>query len=75
MFPGIAKRFDASVRWHSRHNPGVEPLFGVFWNLCINAWFPGGRRIHTTPHSDSKNPVAVCVLLVYVLPGCELFAI
>ena len=71
IFPGIADRFNRSAEWHKEHNPGVEPMFGLFWNLCINAWFPGGRRIHTTPHSDSKNPVGVCILLVYVLPGCE----
>lgn len=68
MFPGVALRFTESAHWHQKQY-GIEPLFGLFWNLCINAVFPGQRRIHCAPHVDSKNIVGVCALLIYQIPG------
>ena len=70
VFPGVAERFDKCSQWHKER--GVEPLFGVYWNLCINAAFPNQVRIHCGPHADRKNIVGICTLLVYELPGCEL---
>ncbi|KAF8960543.1 hypothetical protein BDZ97DRAFT_1665701 [Flammula alnicola] len=67
-FPGVAKRFLESAAWHKdKHH--VEPLFGLFWNLCINGMFEGQRRIHCLPHADSKNIVGICVLVIYEIPG------
>ncbi|KAI0060521.1 hypothetical protein BV25DRAFT_1839581 [Artomyces pyxidatus] len=68
MFPGVAKRFRECAAWHKEEN-GIEPLFGLFWNLCINGLFPGQGRIHTLPHADSKNPISVCAVMVYTLPN------
>ncbi|KDR72454.1 hypothetical protein GALMADRAFT_143286 [Galerina marginata CBS 339.88] len=67
-FPGVAARFLLSAAWH-KENYGIEPSFGLFWNLCINAMFQGQRRIHCLPHADFKNVVGVCVLVIYELPG------
>ncbi|KAJ7220740.1 hypothetical protein GGX14DRAFT_431909 [Mycena pura] len=66
VFPGVATRFLADAEWHWRRY-GIKPMFGLFWNLCLNAWFPGQRRIHCRPHADKKNQIGVCVLLIYVL--------
>jgi hypothetical protein len=68
MFPGVAERFEHSAQWH-REQFGIEPLFGAYWNLCINAAFPKQRRIHCIPHVDRKNIVGVCALFVYECPG------
>ncbi|KAJ7359399.1 hypothetical protein DFH08DRAFT_647599, partial [Mycena albidolilacea] len=66
IFPGVAARFLADAKWHKKRY-GIEPMFGLFWNLCLNAWFPGQGRIHCDPHADKKNQIGVCVLLIYVL--------
>jgi hypothetical protein len=71
MFPGVAKRFEQCTEWHkSKHK--FKPLFGCFFNLCINGIFPnsGINCIHCCLHLDFKNIVGVCVLLVYQDP-CE----
>ena len=68
MFPGVAERVEKSAAWHER-TYGIKPLFGVFWNLCINALFPGQKRVHCLPHTDSKNIVGVCLLAIYLAPG------
>jgi hypothetical protein len=53
----------------SHQEQGIVLLFGVYWNLCINAAFSGQLNIHCTPHIDRKNIVGICTLLVYELPG------
>ncbi|KAF7339086.1 hypothetical protein MVEN_01985000 [Mycena venus] len=68
LFPGIAARFLADAQWH-KGRYGIAPMFGLFWNLCLNACFRGRRRIHCGPHADRKNQIGVCVLLIYVLKG------
>ncbi|KAJ7819234.1 hypothetical protein B0H13DRAFT_1738745 [Mycena leptocephala] len=66
VFPGVAARFKSDAKFHKeRYN--IEPRFGLFWNLCLNAWFRGQRRIHCGPHADRKNQIGVCLLLIYVL--------
>lgn len=69
-FPGIAQRYHEASQWFAK-NQGLVSLFGLFWNLCINATFEGQSRVHCRPHTDSKNVVGVCALLVYVRPGGE----
>lgn len=69
FFPGVADRFKRCVDWHQQKYPDIQPLFGCFWNLCINGMFLGQHRIHCGPHADVKNIVGVCLLMVYVLPG------
>ena len=64
MFPGVAQRFRKCADWHQK-TYGFGPLFGLFFNLCINTCFPGQRRVHCAPHADSKNIVGVCVLVIY----------
>lgn len=68
IFPGIAKRFNESAKWH-KETYNIEPFFGLFWNLCLNGLFIGQKRIHCLPHADSKNIVGVCILAIYLLPG------
>ncbi|KAJ3564788.1 hypothetical protein NP233_g8060 [Leucocoprinus birnbaumii] len=67
-FPGAATRFKRAAQLLKEKN-GPQPLFGLFWNLCINAAFNGQRRVHCKPHADKKNVVGVCALLVYTIPG------
>jgi hypothetical protein len=50
VFPGVARHFDESVKWFQEQ--GIEPLFGVYWNLCINATFQKQPQIHCDPHVD-----------------------
>ncbi|KAJ7168602.1 hypothetical protein C8R46DRAFT_860102, partial [Mycena filopes] len=66
MFPGVAARFLADAEWHEKRY-GIKPMFGLFWNLCLNAWFYNQRRVQCGPHADKKNQIGVCVLLIYVL--------
>ncbi|KAK6984027.1 hypothetical protein R3P38DRAFT_2663054 [Favolaschia claudopus] len=68
VFPGVAERFRADAAWHKQRH-GIEPMFGLFWNFCLNVVLPGQRRIHCDPHADMKNQIGVCVLLIYLLEG------
>ncbi|KAJ7186931.1 hypothetical protein C8R46DRAFT_1206918 [Mycena filopes] len=70
MFPGVAKRFLEDAKWHEERY-GIKPMFGLFWNFCLNAWFEKQKRIHCDPHADMKNQIGVCVLLIYVLRGAN----
>lgn len=69
-YPGVVARFLLSAAWHKEHN-GIEPHFGYFWNMCINGIFKGVERVHCLPHADAKNPVAICALYIYCMPGCK----
>ena len=73
-FPAVAKRYRESAAWH-KATYGIEPLFGGFWNFCLNGIFEGHDRIQCRPHADAKNPVGICVLMVYVLPGGEYLSV
>ena len=67
MFPGVAECVETSAAWHEE-NHGIKPLFGVFWNLCINAplFDKGINNVVCDAHCDSKNGgVLVCAVLVY----------
>ncbi|KAJ7694364.1 hypothetical protein B0H17DRAFT_1132005 [Mycena rosella] len=66
VFPGIAHQFKQDAKWHEERY-GINPLFGLFWNLCFNAWFHNQRSIHCGPHADKKNQVGICLLLIYIL--------
>ncbi|KAJ2911712.1 hypothetical protein MD484_g8699, partial [Candolleomyces efflorescens] len=68
FFPSIALRYQRCADWH-HSKYGVRPLFGLFWNFCINGIFPDQTRVHTDPHADPKNVVGVCIIFVYVKPG------
>ncbi|KAF8176786.1 hypothetical protein BJ912DRAFT_797408, partial [Pholiota molesta] len=68
IFPGVAERFLRSAQWH-KEKYGIAPLFDLFWNFCINGLFPGQKRVHCRPHTDAKNVVGVCVLVIYQTPG------
>ncbi len=69
-YPGVVARFQKSAAWH-KERYGIKPHFGYFWNMCINGIFPGMDRVHCLPHADAKNPIGICVLYVYCLPGCK----
>ncbi|KAJ2912687.1 hypothetical protein MD484_g7727, partial [Candolleomyces efflorescens] len=70
FFPNVAERYQRCADWH-KAKYGVSPLFGLFWNFCINGIFPDQLRIHTVPHGDPKNVIGACVIFVYVKPGFE----
>ncbi|KAJ7659874.1 hypothetical protein B0H17DRAFT_1145252 [Mycena rosella] len=42
VVPGIAHQFKQDAKWHEECY-GIKPLFGLFWNLCFNAWFHDQR--------------------------------
>ncbi|PPQ98313.1 hypothetical protein CVT26_013513, partial [Gymnopilus dilepis] len=68
IFPGVALRAVKSAVWHEARN-GIKPLFGLYWNFCINGMFHGQKRIFTSPHADAKNIVGICAVVVYAIPG------
>ncbi|KAJ7712471.1 hypothetical protein B0H14DRAFT_3637846, partial [Mycena olivaceomarginata] len=68
FFPGLCARMEEEARLH-----GIQPLFGYFWNLCVNACFEGQRAIMTDPHADSKNQIGVCLMLIYTLKSAKNF--
>ncbi|KAJ7749511.1 hypothetical protein DFH07DRAFT_702940, partial [Mycena maculata] len=72
VFPGVAARLRKDAEWHEEKY-GIKPLFGLFWNLCLNTWFEGQSNIRCGPHADKKNQVGVCLLLVYVLENGKNF--
>ncbi|KAL1682149.1 hypothetical protein EV122DRAFT_204179, partial [Schizophyllum commune] len=65
-FPGVARRFREGISVIEREY-GVKPLFGLFFNFCLNAARPGEvERVHCLPHADYKNlALAVCLVFVY----------
>ena len=70
-FPGVAERLEEVAQvW--KQTRGLEPMFGLFWNFCINGIYPDMQRVHCAPHADRQNFLGVCVIQVYCLPGCEL---
>ena len=52
---------------------GITPLFGNFFNFCVNAprYDKGIRRVNCFPHVDWKNlAIFVCIVFVYgMLPN------
>lgn len=71
-FPGVKDRFEKSKAWHKKEYD-IDPMFGVFWNFCLNGLFFDQPRVHCRPHADSKNPISVCALMTYILKGCKCF--
>ncbi|KAL1711555.1 hypothetical protein EV715DRAFT_163134, partial [Schizophyllum commune] len=65
-FPGVAKRFRNGISMIEK-TYGIKPLYGLFFNFCLNAARPGAvERVHCMPHADFKNlALAVCVVFVY----------
>ncbi|KAJ7631806.1 hypothetical protein B0H17DRAFT_1150119 [Mycena rosella] len=55
VLPGIAHQFKQDAKWHEERY-GIKSLLGLFWNLCLNAWFHDQRSIHCGPHADKKKP-------------------
>jgi len=66
VFPGVAASFEKEAAWYYKEYK-IKPLFGLFWNFCLNAALKGQRRVHCDPHADRKNRIGVCALLIYVL--------
>lgn len=68
VFPGVAAQFRKDAEVHRKAHK-IEPMFGLFWTFCLNAYFPGQDRVHCLPHADKKNQIGVCVVLTYALPS------
>ncbi|KAJ7845546.1 hypothetical protein B0H14DRAFT_2584670 [Mycena olivaceomarginata] len=67
VFPGVAEEFRNDAAAHYQRH-GIRPMFGLFWNFCLNTYFPGQERVHCLPDSDKKNQIGVYVVLTYALP-------
>jgi hypothetical protein len=62
-FPAIARRYKTCAE-----ALGIKPLFGYFFNFCLNAPRPllGILRVHCKPHVDWKNlAIGICVIFIY----------
>ncbi|PBK94273.1 hypothetical protein ARMGADRAFT_1078972 [Armillaria gallica] len=64
-FPQIYQRYyDCAL--YMQEKEGLLPLFGIFWNFCINVSRPGVKRVYCRPHVDRMNiAIGVCVVFVY----------
>ncbi|TFK57991.1 hypothetical protein BDN72DRAFT_907214 [Pluteus cervinus] len=68
-FPGVAVRFqNIADEWKKISNGAVEFQFGGYHNFCWNACFDDQPRVQCQPHTDHKNVVGVCVVVVYEAP-------
>lgn len=67
-FPAIADRYQQCINWHHLQT-GTQAMFGLFFQFCVNGIFSGQKRVHCRPHTDSKNVIGVCLLMVYENPG------
>ncbi|KAG1717402.1 hypothetical protein EDB19DRAFT_1653814 [Suillus lakei] len=57
-FPLLARRYRACAEALR-----IQPLYGHFFNFCLNSARAGVRRVHCSPHVDWKNiAIGVCVL-------------
>lgn len=68
-FPLLGRRIRACA-----DSLGIEPLYGLFFNFCLNAARPSCHinRVHCSPHINWKNlAIGVCVIFVY---GQQLWA-
>lgn len=65
-FPGVAKWYHNCAEAMQKHY-GIRPLFGLFWNLCVNAPWPVTNKpgVICGPHADRKNVPAICALFTY----------
>jgi hypothetical protein len=66
-FPRVAARYQKYAK-----QLGIRPLFGPFFNWCINAPHPDKeiKWVHCQPHVDAKNlAIGVCILWIYGEPG------
>ena len=76
-FPQLAARFD-NVSKINEETYGIKPLFGYWYNLCVNAprfsWHneKGGdtQDVICAPHIDAENwAVYLCCIFIYSLEG------
>ena len=69
VFPAVAKRYRKLAAWH-KATYGIEPLFGGFWNFCLNGpvFGEGIRNVICEPHVDAKNgAIMLCAVLVFYI--------
>ncbi|KAG1834973.1 hypothetical protein DFJ58DRAFT_847503 [Suillus subalutaceus] len=60
-FPLLARRYMACAE-----ALGIQPLYGHFFNFCLNSARAGVPRVHCSPHVDWKNiAIGVCVIFIY----------
>ncbi|KAJ3846237.1 hypothetical protein EV368DRAFT_89341 [Lentinula lateritia] len=53
-FPAIVKRYQDSINCMKKEY-GIDAMFGLFFNFCLNAPREGVRRVFCKPHVDWKN--------------------
>ncbi|KAJ8078124.1 hypothetical protein PM082_000330 [Marasmius tenuissimus] len=67
VFPKIADRYRECNKY-MWENYGLEPPFGLFWNVCLNGMSKATKplRVFCTPHVDYKNiALGVCMIFIY----------
>ncbi|KAJ3908052.1 hypothetical protein F5879DRAFT_794344, partial [Lentinula edodes] len=57
-FPAIAQRYQDSVDY-MKAKFGIEAMFGLFFNFCLNSAREGVPRVFCRPHVDWKNTAFV----------------
>jgi hypothetical protein len=76
-FKELASRFSC-ISASNEEAYSIVPLFGYWYNLCINAprfsWNSGGKGVIEdvicTPHIDAENwAIYMCCIFVYSLEG------
>ncbi|TFK62192.1 hypothetical protein BDN72DRAFT_903439 [Pluteus cervinus] len=68
-FPGVAVRYqNIADEWKKKSNGAIQFPFGCYHNFCWNACFEGQPRVQCQPHTDHKNVVGVCIVVVYEAP-------
>lgn len=73
-FPKIQEQVDQAATSLAEKYPGFKPMFGSFFNFCINASIPKKKvpHIFCLSHVDAMNMAAmVCTVLVYCIGHSE----
>ncbi|KAJ3860187.1 hypothetical protein EV359DRAFT_49625, partial [Lentinula novae-zelandiae] len=64
-FPAIAQRYQDSVDY-MKAKFGIEAMFGLFFNFCLNSAREGVPRVFCRPHVDWKNTAfGVCMIFIF----------
>ncbi|KAJ7845602.1 hypothetical protein B0H14DRAFT_2584586 [Mycena olivaceomarginata] len=58
FFRDLPARFLADAVWHKEWY-GISPMLGLFWNLCLNAWFPG-QVVFIADHMLTRKIKLMC---------------
>ncbi|KAK0188514.1 hypothetical protein F5146DRAFT_1140036 [Armillaria mellea] len=64
-FPSVGDRVQQCASYMDQVY-GITPLFGLFWNFCLNMWWAGIPHVFCDPHIDKNNlACAICAIFVF----------